>query len=62
MFVCGIKGRRWAWENYEDKVLETFLAIQKTWDIAGKILFFIYLAMFLLYTILITFSISAGFF
>jgi len=35
IFVCGFKGNEWAWQkgNYED--VETFLAVQQTWNRAG---------------------------
>lgn len=55
VFVCGAKGNEWAWKkgNYTD--VETFLAVQSTWNRAGIVGFIIlmvflvlYLAMFML--------------
>ncbi|WP_101773834.1 ribonuclease G [Peptostreptococcus faecalis] len=61
MFVCGIKGRKWAWNNYKEGNLETFLEIQKTWDRAGLVTLFIYLAIILIYLALIFLGLATFF-
>jgi hypothetical protein len=40
-FVCGALGNTWAWKSGKFKDLETFLTVQKTWNIAGIITFVI---------------------
>lgn len=39
IFVCfiyvGLKGNRWAWENLQDKNIETFHKTQRTWGIVA---------------------------
>jgi hypothetical protein len=44
IFICGARGNRWAWKSGKFKDLETFLAVQKTWNIAGVIIFVIFIA------------------
>lgn len=45
ILICGLHGYEWAWYSarkkgiYETK--EQFIAVQKSWDRAGKILFYI---------------------
>jgi hypothetical protein len=41
VFICGARGNRWAWKSGKFKDLETFLAVQRTWNTAGIILFVI---------------------
>ncbi|MCM0598428.1 ribonuclease G [Periweissella fabalis] len=38
-FVCGIKGNEWAWTNGAYQDVETFQAVQKTWNRAGLFAF-----------------------
>ena len=40
-FVCGFKGNEWAWQSGHFKDFETFMAVQDTWNRAGKICFFV---------------------
>nr|WP_057788263.1 hypothetical protein [Weissella minor] len=35
IFVCGAKGNEWAWKKGDYKDVETFIAVQKTWNRAG---------------------------
>jgi hypothetical protein len=44
VFICGALGNQWAWKSGKFKDLETFLAVQRTWNTAGIILFVIYAA------------------
>lgn len=53
MFVCGAKGNQWAWEKGNYKDVETFMAVQKTWNKAG-------LAWFILAIVMIVFYIVVG--
>ncbi|MGX8794826.1 ribonuclease G [Fusibacter sp. JL298sf-3] len=46
IFVCGFKGNEWAWNNREADDLETFLAIQRTWNRAGFVSFIIGISLF----------------
>ncbi|MFV0413625.1 MAG: ribonuclease G [Oscillospiraceae bacterium] len=38
-FVCGAKGNEWAWKSGKFKDAETFMAIQESWNKAGKAAF-----------------------
>lgn len=53
MFVCGAKGNQWAWKkgNYTD--VETFLAVQKTWNKAGLWSFILSILFMILYFVAI---------
>ncbi|MDR1292831.1 MAG: hypothetical protein LBJ91_05510 [Clostridiales Family XIII bacterium] len=44
IFVCGVKGNEWAWKSGKFKDLDTFLTTQRTWNIAGLIMFIINIA------------------
>lgn len=35
-FVCGAKGKEWAWQNKKWNSIEEFNNVQKVWDIAGS--------------------------
>ena len=48
IFVCGAKGNEWAWQAGTCKDLETFKAVQDTWNRAGFVSFIITLASFVL--------------
>jgi hypothetical protein len=39
LFVCGARGNQWAWKSGEFKDVETFLAVQRTWNRAGIVAF-----------------------
>ncbi len=41
IFVCGYKGNEWAWKNGNYKDVETFMAVQETWNRAGLMNFII---------------------
>jgi hypothetical protein len=43
-FVIGAKGKQWAWQNKKWDSIEHFKSTQHTWDLWGKILFFVWLA------------------
>ncbi|WP_461240429.1 ribonuclease G [Paucilactobacillus sp. N302-9] len=49
IFVCGFKGNEWAWENGNYRDVETFKAVQATWNRAGLFQFIIAIAGVLLY-------------
>ncbi|WP_122646678.1 ribonuclease G [Enterococcus mediterraneensis] len=49
VFVCGFKGNEWAWKKGDYQDVDTFLAVQKTWDRAGLIGFIIGIAVLILY-------------
>ena len=51
MFVCGAKGNEWAFMN-QDVDVNTFNAIQKTWNRAGLVQFIIMIAVVVLYVVL----------
>ncbi|MBV7390115.1 MULTISPECIES: ribonuclease G [Enterococcus] len=61
IFVCGFKGNEWAWQkgNYQD--VETFLAVQKTWNRAGLVQFIIAIAGVILYFLFFAALISSFF-
>jgi hypothetical protein len=46
--VSGILGNQWAWKSGQFKDVETFLAVQKTWNRAGLIQFIITIASLIL--------------
>ncbi|MDR0519833.1 MAG: hypothetical protein LBG82_07285 [Clostridiales Family XIII bacterium] len=47
-FFCGALGNTWAWKSGKFKDVDTFLTVQKTWNIAGIIYFIIILVMIIL--------------
>lgn len=49
IFVCGFKGNTWAWQKGDYQDVETFLAVQKTWNRAGIVYFIISIALLFLY-------------
>jgi len=53
VFVCGAKGNEWAWKTGEFKDVETFLAVQKTWNRAGLVSFIITIVFVVIYFIMI---------
>jgi hypothetical protein len=57
-FICGGFGNRWAWRSGEFKDVETFLAVQKTWNRAGFVSFIIAIA----FTVLMILALALGLF
>ena len=49
IFVCGFKGNEWAWQKGDYKDVETFKAVQATWNRAGIVQFIIAIAIMVLY-------------
>lgn len=49
IFVCGFKGNEWAWKKGDYQDVDSFLAVQKTWNRAGLIGFIIGIAVLILY-------------
>ena len=60
MFVCGALGNKWAWKSGEFKDVETFLAVQRTWNRAGLVCFIIYLVFIVFYVILLILGVGTG--
>ncbi|EPI00495.1 hypothetical protein D920_00858 [Enterococcus faecalis 13-SD-W-01] len=59
VFVCGFKGNEWAWQKGEYQDIETFLAIQKTWNRAGFVAFIITIAVLILYLVVFFLLVSS---
>lgn len=59
IFIIGFKGNEWAWQKGDYKDVETFKAVQKTWNVAGIITFILSIAGILLYFFFIA-AIIAG--
>ncbi|MDR1953764.1 MAG: hypothetical protein LBQ21_04725 [Clostridiales Family XIII bacterium] len=60
-FICGGMGNRWAWKSGEFKDVETFLAVQKTWNKAGLVAFILSIVVVILcIVILVVVGISAA--
>lgn len=53
MFVCGAKGNEWAWRDGDYKDVETFKAVQRTWNRAGFVQFIVAIVIFALYVFFI---------
>lgn len=53
MFVCGAKGNEWAWRDGDYKDVETFKAVQRTWNCAGFVQFIVAIVIFALYVFFI---------
>ncbi|MCX2455214.1 ribonuclease G [Lacticaseibacillus nasuensis] len=51
VFFCGAKGNEWAWEKGDYKDVETFMAVQKTWNRAGLVQFIIFCSVIAIYII-----------
>lgn len=49
--VLGIKGNEWAWQKHKFQSVEQFKQVQKSWSIAGLILFIIGVVMTVIYFI-----------
>lgn len=61
IFVCGAKGNTWAWKNGNYKDLDTFLAVQKTWNRAGLVAFIVF-AVILIIPILLNLFVASLFY
>jgi hypothetical protein len=48
LFVLGAKGNKWAWQNRTWRDVEHFKKTQKKWSIAGAILVFVFLPLFVI--------------
>ncbi|RRK09876.1 ribonuclease G [Lactiplantibacillus garii] len=61
VFVVGFKGNGWAWQkgNYQD--VETFKAVQATWNRAGIVQFIIAILIVVLYFTVIATALTALF-
>ena len=57
IFVVGFKGNEWAWQKGEYKDVDTFKAVQATWNRAGLVQFIISFAVFVLYTVFVVLAI-----
>lgn len=58
VFVVGFKGNTWAWQNGNYKDVETFKAVQATWNRAGLVQFIIAAVIVVLYVLFFTAIIS----
>jgi hypothetical protein len=57
-FVCGARGNIWAWKSGKFKDLDTFLTAQRTWNTAGFVFFWVYVALIILEVIVIALNIA----
>lgn len=48
IFIVGAKGNEWAWGNGDYRDVETFKAVQKTWNLAGLVEFFLIIGLIVL--------------
>lgn len=60
IFVVGFKGNEWAWQNGNYKDVETFKAVQATWNRAGLVQFIIIALFVILYIAFIVVAIIMG--
>ncbi|BBM19598.1 MULTISPECIES: hypothetical protein [Enterococcus] len=49
IFVCGFKGNEWAWQKGDYEDIDTFLAVQKTWNRAGLVGFILFILLMVVY-------------
>lgn len=49
VFVVGFKGNEWAWQKGDYQDVETFKAVQATWNRAGLVQFIVAIVIFVLY-------------
>ncbi|KRN99291.1 hypothetical protein [Companilactobacillus kimchiensis] len=59
IFVVGFKGNTWAWQKGDYKDVETFKAVQATWNRAGLIQFIIAIVCVVLYIFFVASFVSA---
>jgi len=62
MFICGIKGNRWAWENGDYESIEEFKKVQQSWKVPGIIYTILKGLMFLFYTSMFLLFFTIGIF
>lgn len=60
--VCGIKGNEWALNSGMWKTVEEFNAVQKSWNRAGKVMFWVTFIFLVIYFVLIFGVIGIGVF
>ncbi|MBY7147288.1 ribonuclease G, partial [Levilactobacillus brevis] len=53
IFIVDFKGNEWAWQKGDYQDVETFKAVQATWNRAGLFNFIIAIAIFVLYWVFI---------
>lgn len=58
IFVVGFKGNEWAWQKNDYKDIETFNAVQATWNRAGLVNFIISILFVLIYIFFLSAIIS----
>lgn len=58
IFVVGFKGNEWAWQKNDYKDIETFKAVQATWNRAGLVNFIISILFVLIYIFFLSAIIS----
>ncbi|APU70570.1 hypothetical protein LCR01_10080 [Companilactobacillus crustorum] len=59
IFVVGFKGNTWAWQKGNYKDIETFKAVQATWNRAGLVQFIVSIVILVLYSFFIMTFISS---
>jgi hypothetical protein len=57
-FVCGARGNIWAWKSGKFKDLDTFLTTQRTWNIAGIIMFCLWVASIVISVMMMVWSVA----
>ncbi|AVK62390.1 ribonuclease G [Lactobacillus sp. CBA3605] len=61
VFVVGFKGNGWAWQKGQYTDVETFKAVQSTWNRAGLVQFIIWIVLVALYIFVFGAIVSALF-
>lgn len=61
IFIVGARGNYWAWQNGNYKDIETFKAVQATWNRAGLVQFIFVIVEIFLYTTFMAFIMFAIF-
>jgi len=59
IFVCGVKGNEWAWQNGNYSNPREFFLVQDTWNRAGFVAFIITLIFIVIYVLFFAVIISA---
>lgn len=59
IFIVGFKGNTWAWQKGNYKDIETFKAVQATWNRAGLVQFIVSIVILVLYSFFIMTFISS---
>lgn len=60
--VCGIKGNEWAMNGGKWKTVEEFNAVQKSWNTAGKVMFWFGIIFFVVYFVIFALIMGMGLF